>query len=93
MGLQLLDFSQLLNFGRVAGSVVGDLEAQKGMDRLQSFAIIAGYLDFGAVRRFAVKVVNLVAELGHRGSSGRRGVVDEHGHVEVARGEALRDMR
>jgi hypothetical protein len=32
--LQLVVFSQLLNFGRVAGSVVGDLEAQKGMDRL-----------------------------------------------------------
>jgi len=34
MAAQLLDFSQLLNFGRVAGLVVGDLEAQKGMDRL-----------------------------------------------------------
>ena len=79
----------LPDFGRVTGLVVGDLEAEEGMDGLEGLGIGGGDLDFSAACRVGVEVANLAAQFGHHSSAGRCGVVDEHGDVEVAGGEAL----
>ena len=73
--------------------MVRDLKAQEGVDGLQGFAVIAGYQDFAAVRRFAVGVANLFAKLGHGSGSRGRSVMDEHGHIEVTCSEAPADVR
>jgi hypothetical protein len=82
----------LLNFGRVARLVVGDLETQKSVDGSQGFGAGGGDLDFGAARGVAVEITDLASEFGHHGCAGRCGVVDEHGYVEVACREALDDV-
>lgn len=86
MGLLLPDFRC------IASLVVGDLEAEKGVDGLEGFGIGGSDLDFGAARSIGVEIANLVAELGHPRRAGRRGVVDEHGDVEIAGGETLGDV-
>jgi len=82
----------LLDFSSVAGLVVGDLEAQEGVNGLQGFRVGAGNLDLRAAGRVVIEVPDLVAKFGHHRSAGRHGVVDEHRDVEVPGGEALDDV-
>jgi hypothetical protein len=63
------------------------------VNRLNGVGIGCGDPDDRARGRFAVFITNLVAELGHLRRAGRRRVVNKHGNVEVASGEALYDMR
>ena len=73
--------------------MVGDLEAQKGVDGLLGFGVGGGDLDFGAARSVAVEVMDLAAEFGHHECAGRCGVVNEHRYVEVACRKTIGDVR
>ena len=83
----------LMDFGGVVGLVVGDLEAEEGVNGLEGFGTGGGDLNLGAAIGFRVSIADFVAEFGHDRNARRVGVVDEHGDVEVAGGEKLDDVR
>ena len=82
----------LMDLGGILGLVVGDLEAKEGVNDLDGFGVGGRDLDFGAAIGFHVAIADFVAEFGHYGSTRRVGVVDEHGHIEIAGGEAFDDV-
>src|SRR5882762_8720485 len=63
--------TELRSRRRFGGRRSGSAERYGSLVRLRDYRWISG---FWRRWRLAVNVVNLVAELGHRGSSGRRGV-------------------
>jgi len=82
----------LMDLGGIVGLVVGNLEAKEGVNGLGGFGVGGRDLDFGAAIGFHVAIADFVAEFGHYGSTRRVGVVDEHGHIEIAGGEAFDDV-
>lgn len=83
----------LMDLGGIVGLVVGNLEAKEGVNDLDGFGVGGRDLDFGAAIGFHVAIADFVAEFGHDRSARRIGVVDEHGHIEIAGGEAFGDVR
>jgi len=82
-----------LDFGGVVGLVVGNLKAQEGVNGFARFGVFGGDLDLGAAIGLEVAIADFAAELGHDGSAGRVGGVDEHGDVEISGGKELDDVR
>jgi hypothetical protein len=83
----------LVDFGGVVGLVIGNLEAKEGVNGLGGLDVGGRDLNFGAVIGFHVAIANFMTEFSHDGNAGGIGVMNEHGDVEVARGEALDDVR
>jgi hypothetical protein len=92
MGLRAGAGGALPDCSGVTALMVRNLEAEEGVDGLERFGIGGGDLDLGAARCVGVLVADLVAESSHRRCARRRGVVNEHGNVEIAGGEALDDV-
>jgi hypothetical protein len=72
-----------LHFQGVSRPVLGYLEAQKTLDRIHSFRVLAPNSNASTLGDFFVPVVNLVFQLNHDRDAGRRLVMYETGDVEV----------
>jgi len=75
------------------GLVFVDLECQKLMNGRQCFGIRGGNEDAAACRNFLESISDFVLEALHLSNARRRGVMDEHGDVEIAFGKSVNDVR
>src|SRR5712692_2296489 len=81
------------NFGRVAGLVVGNLEAQETMHGLKGFPVLRGYADAPAALRVFQLVFDSLAQALHRFGAWRILRMDQHGNLKISRREQFSDVR
>jgi len=78
--------------GGVAGFVLLDLELQEFVDGGKGIGIGGGDDDAAAVGSVDEGIFDGGAEALHFGNAGRNGIVNEHGDIEIAVCEGLRDV-
>src|SRR5690348_8587437 len=78
--------------GRGAGAMVDNPKKQEGVHRVGRGSVACEDANAYTLRHFRIYVASFALAFGHGGRAGRLGIVNEHGRLEIAVGEDLRNV-